>query len=252
MVFNAKGANATMDNKNIWDFKWAVLAEYSKKSGGNRWAFSLMKYLLKKIEIGKGNIVDVGCGIGNKTAVLAEIFPSNVVYGIDFSDEAIGNAQKFYKMPNLNFLCGDITSFKSPMEKIEMITTFECLEHIEEWEPVLKTLCNLTDNYIMISVPTGRMRPYEKYMGHYRNFQKGEIEKYMKEQGFEKIDVLYAGFPFFSPIGRNFLNSMGENGDDVIVTFKPIIHEIIYILYRFCSFKRIGDQFMGLFKKVNQ
>jgi hypothetical protein len=43
-----------MDNKNIWDYKWAMLAEYSKKSGGNRWAFYLMKYLLKKTEMRAG------------------------------------------------------------------------------------------------------------------------------------------------------------------------------------------------------
>jgi hypothetical protein len=190
--------------------------------------------------------------MGNKTAVLAEYFPNNKVYGIDFSEEGISNARKFYKMHNLSFLCGDATLFEAPEKRIEMVTTFECLEHIEDWEVVLKALCNLTDNYIMISVPTGRMRAYEKYMGHFRNFKKGQLENFMEENGFEKVDVLYAGFPFFSPIGRDFLNNMGQKGDDVIVTFKPAIHEIIYILYRFCSFKRIGDQFMGLFKKVNR
>ena len=50
------------------------------------------------------------------------------------------------------------------------------------------------------------MREYEIDLGHYRNFKKGELESFMYSHGFRKVDVLYAGYPFWSPITRDLTN----------------------------------------------
>lgn len=75
----------------------------------------------------------------------------------------------------------------------------------------------------------------------------------MAQKGFKKIDVLYAGFPFWSPLTRDMMNKIGHSDgnklDDTLTAFNPLVHKAIYILYRYLSFKRIGDQFIGLFEK---
>lgn len=245
-----------MDNKSIWNEKWDRLAEYSRQSAGNKWAFYLIKKLLKKAEIDSGYIVDIGCGMGNKTSVLAQYYRKSQIYGIDFSKEGIDHAKKFYNnIKNLHFKCSniDVLSEKMKNKKIMMVTSFEVLEHIEKWEDFLDKICNLTSKYVLLSVPTGNMRKYEIGLGHYRNFKKGEIESYMFRKGFKKVDVLYAGFPFWSPFTRDMMNRIGhqdgEKLDSTLNSFHPLVHSIIYILYRFLSFNRIGDQFVGLFER---
>lgn len=245
-----------MDNRSIWNEKWDRLAEYSRNSAGNRWAFYLIRRLLKKVEIDSGDIVDIGCGTGNKSSVLAQYFRNAHVYGVDFSKEGIDHANIFYRnIKNLEFDCTDIDTFCKKMEnkEIMMVSAFEVLEHIEKWEEFLDKICDLTSKYVIISVPTGKMRKYEEDLGHYRNYKKGQIERHMAQKGFKKIDVLYAGFPFWSPLTRDMMNQIGHNNgnklDDTLIAFNPLVHKAIYVLYRYLSFKRIGDQFIGLFEK---
>jgi SAM-dependent methyltransferase len=62
------------------------------------------KKLLKKFEIPKKNILDVGCGYGFFTSLLGQI--GYEAYGVDLNKEAISNASKDYTS---NFLIGDST-----------------------------------------------------------------------------------------------------------------------------------------------
>ena len=50
-------------------------------------------------------IVDVGCGPGNSTSVLAQRFPHACILGIDNSDDMIATARQSY--PQLDFQCCD-------------------------------------------------------------------------------------------------------------------------------------------------
>lgn len=47
------------------------------------------------------SVLDVGCGIGNSTSVLAKKFPEAKIIGIDNSDDMIASARK--ENPNIEF-----------------------------------------------------------------------------------------------------------------------------------------------------
>ncbi len=247
-----------MDNRQIWDTNWKQLGDYATNSAGSRWAFYLIRHALENVHLTPGAaVVDCGCGIGAKTALLAKLFPDNHVSGIDFSSQGIEAAKEYFKgYGNLEFYCADVHDISGMFhEGIEMISAFELLEHLEDWQEYLSTLCEISDKYVLISTPTGRMREYEKYIGHYRNFEKGELEDFMKEHGYRPVTVLYAGFPFWSPITRDVYNivNMSKKRSDpdpgMAVSFNPILHAVTYFVYRFLCFRRIGDQFVGLFEK---
>lgn len=247
-----------LDNQRIWDNNWSKLAQYSTQSAGNKWAFFLIRKILKKINLSEGYIVDMGCGMGNKSAVLAELFPACSVVGYDFSNEGIEFAKQYYKRyENLNFECADATKIKKDEGQIiQLVSAFELIEHLQDWQSFVKEMCRISDRYVLISTPTGKMREYEKKLGHYRNFKKNEIEIFMEKQGYKKVDVLYAGFPFWSPLTRDYYNFIsGKNQvdkDEMTVSFNRLFHVITYILYRYFTFSRIGDEFMGLFEKVSE
>ena len=135
-----------------------------------------------------------------------------------------------------------------------MISAFELIEHIEDWKSFIDNICHVTNRYIFLSTPTGRMREYEKHMGHYRNFQRGELECYLESKGFRKIKVIYAGFPFWSPITRDVLNlkKEQEEQDGMLLSFNKIVHTVMYFLYRYCSSKHMGDQLLLIYEKCKK
>jgi trans-aconitate 2-methyltransferase len=55
-------------------------------------------------------IVDLGCGPGNSTEVLAKHFPDAHVTGMDSSPDMIEKARK--RLPNVEFALGDVASFE--------------------------------------------------------------------------------------------------------------------------------------------
>ena len=240
-----------MDNFKIYNNRYKSHTDSYNYSGGIKWAFSLIKDIIKycdKKDI--ENILDIGCGEGSKSFILANYFSNAKVLGIDFTDEGIKKANNNYsEVNNLYFKKVDI--FEIQTEKYDMVSCLEVLEHIEDWQIVLKNICNISNKYILISVPTGRMRDYEKYVGHLRNFKKGEIENFVANNGFKKIKTFYAGFPFYSPLGRDWLNRNYKGYDESVsgnfTKKQKLFHYMLYILFRYFCFRNIGDSFVGLF-----
>ncbi len=199
--------------------------------------------------------------MGGKTCVLQKAFPSNMIYGFDFSNEGISFAKKNYSNEKLIFVCDDAHNIKNYAgnRNVELVSAFELLEHIEDWESVLDSFCQISDRYVLLSTPCGRMRDYEKNIGHWRNFKKGQIEAFMNERGYRVVRTLYAGFPFWSPITRDLTNlhskinmrkSENKNNSDLVVTCNPLVHGAAYFIYRYLCFDNLGDQFIGLFEKI--
>jgi 2-polyprenyl-3-methyl-5-hydroxy-6-metoxy-1,4-benzoquinol methylase len=82
------------------------------------------------------SILDVGCGNGIITALLADCFPLFQVFGLDFSKNAIDIAQKEFVRSNLIFKHENIAVNQWPYRQrsIDLITCFEVLEHLEQWK----------------------------------------------------------------------------------------------------------------------
>jgi len=232
------------------------------------------------------SILDVGCGDGVKTNYLCNHFSTNTI-GIDFTQSGIDVAQqKFDETPNLNFICVDASEPHIYNEKFDMISCFEVLEHVDDWQTLVDQFANTSNRWILLSFPAGRMRKYEHQIGHVRNFRKGEIERYLMKHGFSPVEVFYAGFPFLNPITKGLLEifygikaiisknsdnaqekidaskeSHDEtNGGSIVSTlskmyakptfFVRMYSNVFYFLYRHCSSKyHFGGQFLGLFEK---
>ena len=190
------------------------------------------------------------------TVKFAEDWPNAKIVGVDLSDIGIEYAERHYGASNENvsFICGDVSNMLDDNEKFDLVCAFELLEHIEDWEKVATVMTKISNRYIMVSVPIGRMREYEKEHGHFRNYQKGELESFFEEKGFRTLKTYYAGFPFWSPITRNLLNLLPvDNTSDVQVEMglpKKIVSLLLYYSFRYFSFKNKGDQFVGLFEKI--
>lgn len=228
--------------------------EYLKFSSGARWFADLLVMTIEKIDKKSvKNVADLGCGVGHKTAILKRALPESVVTGFDFSQSAINAAKKAFGDEGVIFSCVDITK-EDYNKKYDLISAFDVLEHIDKWEDLVERLIALNNRYLLFSFPVGRMRPYEKNIGHFRNFQRNQMEKFMAERGYKTVHTFYAGFPFFSPILRDLTQLLSKNYYESISSkmtpLGKLVHKVWYVLFRYGSMKSRGDVFIGLFEKV--
>ncbi|ONH52602.1 trans-aconitate 2-methyltransferase [Pseudomonas cedrina] len=79
------------------------------------------------------NAVDLGCGPGNSTEVLAERFPHAHIIGLDSSDDMLADARK--RLPALSFELADIGAWK-PAQTFDVILANASLQ----WLPDHATL----------------------------------------------------------------------------------------------------------------
>ena len=93
--------------------------------------------VVKEISWKGKTVLDAGCGTGDLPHLIAKKRAKHV-FGIDYSNEAIGVAQRSYHEKNLLFECTDISQLRG--KKFDVITTLGTLEHVDDPLAVLKKL----------------------------------------------------------------------------------------------------------------
>lgn len=87
------------------------------------------------------NVLDIACGTGFGSALMAESVPSGNVTGCDISAEAVQhNAQHFSQVPNLKFEAADATNLQFADNTFDLVASFETLEHVDDYEAMLREL----------------------------------------------------------------------------------------------------------------
>lgn len=81
-------------------------------------------------------IVDLGCGAGNLTRLLAERWPAACVVGIDTSAEMLAQAQKHALPGRLEFVQADLASW-SPPAPVDLLVSNAALQWVPDHERLL-------------------------------------------------------------------------------------------------------------------
>ncbi|HAY42355.1 MAG TPA: trans-aconitate 2-methyltransferase [Micrococcaceae bacterium] len=99
-------------------------------------------------------VVDLGCGPGNKTSLLAQRWPAAQVTGLDSSPEMIAKAQDTVQLPNLDFELVDARQWH-PDHEVDLLFSNAMLQWLPEHRELLKTWLHelRTGAYIAIQVP---------------------------------------------------------------------------------------------------
>ncbi len=78
------------------------------------------------------DVLDIACGEGYGSALLAASAAS--VVGVDVSPEAVAHAERKYSLKNLRFQTGDCRSIPIESASVDVVVSFETIEHLEEHE----------------------------------------------------------------------------------------------------------------------
>ncbi|MGO1726344.1 methyltransferase domain-containing protein [Glutamicibacter ardleyensis] len=105
-------------------------------------------------EITPQRVVDLGCGPGNKTSLLAQRWPAAQVTGLDSSPEMITQAQDTARLTNLDFELVDVRQWH-PNDEVDLLFSNAMLQWLPEHRDLLKTwLKDLkTGAHVAIQVP---------------------------------------------------------------------------------------------------
>ncbi|WP_407454722.1 methyltransferase domain-containing protein [Methanobrevibacter sp.] len=124
----------------------------------------LPQWMKDVIEKNSYSICDMGCGMGEGSNELHKIFPKSKVYGMDFSQTAIDEANNQYKDENLNYFKGDMCDCD---KKFDIIVTSHTLEHFDNPFEIVEKLSQ-NCKYLIINVP---FREYPLWKEHRFTFQ---------------------------------------------------------------------------------
>lgn len=147
-------------------------------------------------------IADFGCGEGSNLRYLKHSFPQAKLFGFDISQAALDQAKKLVDA-ELRLL--DIQK-EAPTQRFDFTLSSDVIEHLEDDAAALRHICQATKQYTLIATVQGRMREFEKNIGHVRSYAYGELQQKMESAGFQVLRVVSWGFPFYSPLYRDLFN----------------------------------------------
>lgn len=176
------------------------------------------RYLFARTLARGKRVLDVASGEGYGTDLLATVAASAV--GVDLSAEAVAHANARYGRDGLSYVAASCTDIPLPDESVDLLVSFETIEHIHEQEAFVAEVVRLLapGGLFVISSPN---RPEYSDKTGYRN------EFHVKELDREELAVLLQ--PYFAhtrwlgqraafhsmlwPIGRNVQRAEGLTVD---------------------------------------
>jgi SAM-dependent methyltransferase len=146
----------------------------------------LHRYALARSLAEGKEVLDIACGEGYGAALLAQVAAQ--VTGVDISERAIQHARRKYASPNLRFETGICSRIPLPDASIDLVVSFETLEHVDDQDAMLGEIRRVLRPGGMAIISTPNKRNYSERTQY-------ENPYHLKE--------LYAG-EFFNLLERYF------------------------------------------------
>ncbi|OLP44891.1 glycosyltransferase [Rhizobium oryziradicis] len=141
---------------------------YMPSIDGNIYLEHMHRYYLAKGFVQGKEVLDIASGEGFGSAILAQAAKS--VIGVDISEDAVGHAQAKYGSARLSFRPGSCEAIPLPDASVDVVVSFETIEHIEAHEVFLKEIKRVLrpNGSLIISTPekeaytiaTGLVNPF--------------------------------------------------------------------------------------------
>jgi len=114
----------------------------------------LQRYRFAAACLSGERVLDMVCGCGYGTALLAELHPDKILLGVDIDPAAVAHAQEHYRLPNLSYRCADAQSF-SAAQRFDSIVSLETIEHLPSPRQLVGNYARLLAEHgqVIASVP---------------------------------------------------------------------------------------------------
>ncbi len=148
---------------------------YVPELGGNIRLEHVHRYLLaRELSAGK-RVLDLACGEGYGTALLAS--SAGEVVGVDNVPEVVAHARTRYPRPNIRFEIGACGAVPLPDASIDLVVSFETLEHVEDQEGMLQEIRRVLRPNGLLLLSTPDRRVYSDLLGNRNPYHPRELDR---------------------------------------------------------------------------
>ena len=110
---------------------------------------NLPNYIVDLIKENAYTICDMGCGLGEGVNELQKTFSTSTIFGMDFSQTAVDEANETYGSANVKFIKGDLLNQD---QYFDVIVLSHVLEHFKNPHEILESLSQYS-KYLIVFVP---------------------------------------------------------------------------------------------------
>jgi SAM-dependent methyltransferase len=171
--------------------------------------------------------------------------------GCDLSPAVM--AQAAADLPDCDFAAFDLAHDRFPGGKtFDLVICSETLEHISHWETALGNVVGMADRYVLVTVPTGPIRPVDRLMGHYRHYTAPMVTDALEQHGCAVLKVKQWGFPLHSAyrwgvhrLGSGKVYESFAEGEEYSRT-QIAMSDVLYRMFYVNDLFRSGSQLLVL------
>ena len=150
----------------------------------------LARYRFAAGQMRPGRVLDIACGVGYGTHLLAEAAGSSAeVVGVDISEDSLDYARRRYAAPNVEFKIGDALEFADP-EGFDTIVSLETVEHVGDPVALIANLVSLLrpGGVLVASVPTTPSTDVNPH--HLHDFSEKSFRRIVEQHALQPLDSL--------------------------------------------------------------
>lgn len=194
----------------------------------------LHRYLLAARAVAGKTVLDIACGEGYGSAILARV--AYKVTGVDIVQVSVLHAKAKYQAENLEFKIGSCAAIPLADDSVDIVVSFETIEHHDQHEAMMREIKRVLrlDGALIISSPDKLEysdRPQYINPYHVKELYRDEFKKllgsYFKSYSVYGQRALYGSAIFCedrsSPIGTY------ELADDTL-SFVPGVSHPVYLI----------------------
>ncbi len=152
----------------------------------------IARYMFASQFIQGKEVLDIACGSGYGSAFLMQS-GAKTVTGVDISEESVTYCKDNYKQEGLSFLVGDVRKIPLPDNAVDVIVSFETIEHVDE-ESQKKFLAEVgrvlrKEGMFIVSTPNTLVAPAGNPF-HIKELTPDEFSDILKSS-FSRVDIFY-------------------------------------------------------------
>ena len=215
-----------------------MVPEFHK--GGLIYAEHYTRYLAAQ-DLARGKVVlDIASGSGYGTKMLAQT--ASKVYGVDINKDAVKYSQKNFGASNIEYKVGDGVSIPLEDNSVDLVVTFETIEHIEDYKQFLDEVKRVlkNDGLAIVSTPND-LEFAEGNHFHVHEFTEGELLALLRKD-FKYVDQYYQATWKYVAVGAS--KQMEREGELNALTLNlaPIKPKEYLYFYMVCSNRPISEK----------
>jgi ubiquinone/menaquinone biosynthesis C-methylase UbiE len=136
-------------------------------------------------------VLDIASGSGYGSQMLSS--HASKVYGVDVDEKAIAYAKNHFSEKNIEFMVGDGVQIPLKDDAVDVVVTFETLEHIEDYKKFMSEIKRVLNDkgQLVISTPNDLEFPEGNHF-HVHEFTYDELTTLLK-QNFKYVESYYQG-----------------------------------------------------------